>query len=264
MLKKISLEEIARKKSLRNKEYLVREIDNDTGGNLFTAELQCKGSAKGIMYVSSQRFRKDEREKVCLDKEGLPYFEKTLGPITYQVYEEIFLGNTGLGSAMTHANQKLLREILRKIKKKKHPVYQEFRSYIGKLIKEAPKIKEALDKKYFFHDERGLANFSELDLEIFKYLTAKSIRALSRDYDPDNHYVKNIKLHQIQHVDFYTGSTKEEAAFMLWYRNYMSSKNYRNKIEDPWSKSSKALEEWVSKVSENLEAKGFRRVEQFT
>ena len=115
----VSLEEIVKLENLRDKGYLIREIDKDVNGCLTTSELQCRGYNDEGIYVSSQIFsRAGEREKICLDPEGLPYYQKTLGPITYNIYEKIFLYNTGFGSAMAHLNQKLLLEILKEIKQK--------------------------------------------------------------------------------------------------------------------------------------------------
>jgi len=265
MIRKTSLEKILEIESLKNKEYLVRKTGYDVNGDLIEAELRYKGCDGEIIYVGSQRFETtDKSQKICLDKEGLPYFKTSLGPITYRIYKKIFIDNTCFGAAMGGLNQQLLIETLKRVKKEKHPVYQEFKNYVNTLIKKAPKIKEAKDKKHYFNDESDLANYSELDLKIFEYLTAKDITFSRDDYNPNNYDVDDISLSQIQYVDFKTGSTKEEAAFILWYRNYMLSKGYEDKVEDQWSKSNKALKKWINKVSKRLEANGFKRIERFT
>lgn len=227
MIKKIPLEEILNRNSLRDKEYLVREIDLSCNNNLVTAELQCKAVDGNTIYVGSQRFSKidaDKSRKIYLDEEGLPYFKRSLGPVTYQIYEEIFIGNDGFAAAMGRENQNLLLKILKKVKEENHFVYQKFKEYIGQLIKKTPKIKEAKDKKHFFGDQTDLNKFPELDLKIFEYLAVEDRRA---------------------------------------YTISLFKKNYKDQVEDPFEKESKALEKWILHVAKKLEEKGFKKVEQF-
>jgi len=154
--------------------------------------------------------------------------------------------------------------ILSRFKSENHFVYKEFNAYLNELIKKVPQIKKAKDKKYFFNDTKYLDKFPDLDLKIYEYLTTKEISVSSDEYNPNNYGVNKIKLNDRQKVDFRIGSTKEEAAFILWYHNYMLSKNYEKKIEDPFKKESDKLCEWIAVEAKKLEKLEFKRVEQLS
>ena len=44
----------------------------------------------------------------------------------------------------------------------------------------------------------------------------------------------------------------------------MISNGYREKVESYFEKSSDALKKWIDQVAEDLEAKGFKKVEKFS
>jgi len=262
VIKTISLDEILGLEDLIKKEYLIKTISKDDPREI---ELRYRGENKEVIYIGRKQFNNyKETKEILMDDEGLPYFKIVLGPIEYNIYEKIFLGNTDFGSAMGGLNQKLLLNIFNRIKKENHQIDRKFRDYIYELIKKAPEIKEALNKKYYFENEEALKEFSNLDLEIFKYLTAKNFTFRSGAYNPDNYCIDDINLNDEQKIDCFNGESKEEAAFIVWYRNYMKSKNYQAKIENPWIRSSIALTEWINKIVKELESKSFKKVERLS
>ena len=60
MIKKISLDEMLKIKSLKDKEYLIRKRDDYIKGDPVIIELQCKGFYGKDICVNSRLFKKTE------------------------------------------------------------------------------------------------------------------------------------------------------------------------------------------------------------
>ncbi|MEA3378297.1 MAG: hypothetical protein U9Q69_01535 [Nanoarchaeota archaeon] len=263
-LKIILLDKILKMKNLGGKKYRIREIRFDCWDRLIEAQVECMGSKKTLSYMALQEFNTyNIARKVCIDTEGLPYFEYTLGPINYQCYDELFYHNTGFACAMGEMHQKAVFKVLKIMKSKNHPIYLKFRECVKGVIKKAPEILEARVKASFFDDESRLGEFSDLDLTIFKYLTVKKIVLRGDGFNPNDYEIDNIRLEDKQNANYCAGHTKEEAAFINWYREYILSKDYKAKIENEFKKSSEALIAWLKLTADDLEKKGFEKIEHF-
>lgn len=265
-IQKIKLEDLVEKDGLGCKEYVRTELkrySHDRG-----VEFVFQARDEKITYVGSvvcEQYEKSRRIKI--DSLGLPFYRATLGPITFDEYDIGFLGNTCFAEAMGGAYQSRILEILEFFKKKDHEVYQKFINDIESIIKKAPLIFEAKLQKYFLKNESALKRFSRIEKVIFEYLTCENISSSFLlegsslgEFNPDNYNVKDIRLSSRQHVDFKNGSTKEEAAFIEWYKDYADQRGYRDLIEKSKNNWLKALQEWTREVESCLQENGFEKM----
>jgi len=254
MIKKVSLEEILKIENLKNKEYSVKIIESNVFGNVISIELQCIGIDEHNLYVCSQLFDvKEQTSRLCLDEEGLPYYEVRLGPVTYQSYERIFVGNTCYADAVFGRNQMLIDEVFLKIKKENHFVYHEFMNYLENLINLLPNIINAKIKDYFLKNNTEMDAFSDLDLEILNCLLTR----LGPDENLNNlerlsQQTKNMIMNAMNDI------------FRVWYHNYLILRGYEDRIDEEGNNASEALKKWVGLEMINLELNEFKRVREFT
>ena len=233
-MRKVSLDELLSFEGLAAKQYAIIETGHDSGGYCLEVEIQAKGCVGSELYVASRRVRQDVREKCWkLDDVWLPYIEASVGSQTIMYYDRLFLGNTSFATAMAKMHQDYVFQILEEVKKEQHPLYRKFQEDLSKIIEETQCIKEAKDRKHYFGDGAFLQKYSKCDLLIFEYLCTKKMRFKlgSSEYDPDNYCTEQIDLSDKQHVDCVAGKTKGEAAFLVWYGDYLRKNGYEKKIE---------------------------------
>lgn len=225
----ISLEEILKKKDLTNQKYTIEKKGIKerlrTGVNV---EIKFKANLNDVIYVGSKKIDVySQEEYIQIDKKGFPYYEKHLGPIKYNTYEEIFLTNTCFAAAMGDLNGTLISAVYDMMKAQDHPIYLEFKEILNSVLENSEKIEQAIKRKEYFKDSSELKKFSESDIEIFN--------AIKKEKD-ENHIFKD------------------------WYIGYLYDHGYEKKIEDPGKKESLKLGEWINKLSKKLESKGFQKV----
>ncbi len=268
-MKKVSLNELLNVEGLRAKQYAVIETGHDSGGSCIEFEVQAKGCLGNELYLASVRVRRGVQEKSWkLDDAWLPFIEARVGDQTIQYYDRLFLGNTSFAAAMGKMHQEYVLQILEEVQQKQHPLYQKFQKDLAKIIAEAPRIKEAKDRKHFFSDDSLLQTYTAQDARIFEYLCARKMhfKLGSCEYDPDNYDTENINLTDKQRVDCVAGETKEEAAFLVWYGAYLRTQGYERKIQKSqyWQKVDKAFRAHVEKLTKPLVDRDFKKVEKLS
>lgn len=269
-IQKITLEKLLKKEGLEFKEYLKNDLKRYAHDR--SVEFVFQARARGIAYVGSVQCEQYEKSrKVKIDDLGLPYYRAILGPISFDEYDCGFLGNTCFAEAMGHAYQRRVLMILEHLKKKNHVVYQKFLDDVGVIVKKAPLILEAKLQQCFFHDASALKKFTRIEKVLFEYLTCEKMTSsfllegsYFGEFNADDFNVTTINLSSPQHVDFKNGSTKEEAAFIEWYREYACQRGYRDLVEKTKNNWLVALREWARRVECCLQEKGFKKVKQLT
>ena len=261
-MKQITINQLFDAKCIYDKQYEVREKDPDQARSLSerlirTEVVCCATDGKEVYVASSPRSsRVTTRERLCLDEQGLAYYEWRLGAVVYPAYDSHFLGNTSFASAMGRFHQKGVIDILKKVKEEQHPLYERFYAFLDGLIIRLGEIKDAKDREYYFGDDTEIKRFSELDLEGFRYLTAREYEAI---YNPDNHPTEEISITERQNVRC-GDETKEEATFILWYSDFLCQNGYKQKIVPHLELEEQAFRRDLALFTDSLEKRVFRRV----
>ncbi len=239
-LEEISLERLYKINGLEDKEVVL-----EYPPNLWSSyKLMYKAKKGDIFYIGTKKLEEEITEKVCLDSEGLPYKEVSISmnniePIKFNSYEKIFLSNTSFASAMSHTHQKLLENIFGNIEDSSNPLYIEFGLFLNNFSQRIPIIREALQREKYFRDLTEIKKISETDLRIFYDIIGKREKIKWND--------NNKKL-----------------AFEIWYRSYMDSKGYEEKITDYPKLRKKVINELLEKIIKDIESHGFKRVGRLT
>ena len=253
-IRTISLEELLTLEGLQHKESKLGNINVDRYNGEQRQEMVYR-AYRGNEILAGSHELSSRGGKIELDSDGVPYLRKTLGPITCEIYDPIFIAN-GKGEDLSEGlTAKMIRtDIFKMMEKENHPVYQQFLEEMRQLNDKIPLIQDAKNRAKFLGDSSGLQKFSDAELEIYERvveLYAKNSQAihgknpLAAELDPN--FKKSDSL----------GFVYLHIAFDYWYRHHLISKGYEKRIEDPFQR-------WVNHVMENLEARGFRRVEQFS